>query len=85
MAMLTIPSPLATPFKRSLDAQDYIVLRSNIAPAELLEVMSVRIFEWQDTLLCLGNRHRPQIQTDRLGHAQFAIILQPVETIAVKS
>lgn len=85
MAVLTISSPLATPFKRSMDAQDCIVLRSNISPAELLEIISVSIFEWQDTSLRLGNGHSPQIQTDRLGHTPFSIILQPVKTIAVKS
>lgn len=85
MAMLTISSRLATPFKRSLDAQDCIVLRSNITLAELLEIISVSIFEWQDTSLRLGNGHSPQIQTDRFGHTPFSIILQPVKTIAVKS
>lgn len=85
MAVLTISSPLATPFKRSMDAQDCIVLRSNITPAELLEIISVSIFEWQDTSLRLGNGHSPQIQKDRLGHTPFSIILQPVKTIAVKS
>lgn len=61
------------------------MLRSNIAPAELLEIMRFCISEWQDTLLDLGNEHCLQTRTDTLSHAPFATVLQLVETIAVKS